>query len=1197
MELTTRQELTKALQTMVAKIAADLRPRLLAGTARARAERLHADEQVGDAFDPWTDLLARRAAVLWVLKTVYVRVLEDRGMLAPRRLVDPTSEELFVRLAPNLGPTAYLRWVFRDLAMPESGLADLFVPQPAEILAPSDASSRELIDLWRRRDPDTGVLLYSFEGETFDSRLMGDLYQDLDPVVKKRFALLQTPDFVLDFILDQTLTPAMVEWDAEAVRVLDPACGSGHFLLAALTRIVAAMRAKNPARSAHEIVHHAMSRVVGIDLNDYACALARARLVMKGLELAGDTDLAKASDLHPQVFWADGLEQIETHRVGQTSLDLGGAAVDQLRSTASMTRPEVRAALRPILEAKFHVVVGNPPYITEKDPQKKIYHREKIGKHRRYVSASGKYSLGAPFTERMMQLCVRGGWMGEITANSFMKREFGKALIEEVLPKYQLSKVVDTAGAYIPGHGTPTIILVARNLISTGTETVPVVMGKRGEPGKPKDPARGRVWTSVTEGHDTIGFENEFVSVAAVPRATLSEHPWSIGGGGAAELKDALEVGRKRLTDVATAVGVGGMSNADDVYIASPGDWSRRRVDQSWFRGLIDGEIVRSWSASAQYEVFFPYTAALELVVPTGEALAAIWPCRTVLWARIVFGGGTYRDAGRPWWEWHQVTVDRYKTPLTITFGEVATHNEFALDRGGKIFKQTAPVIKLPADSSVEQHLALLAQLNSSIACFWLKQVCQSKGIRGEGGGFTPDAWEHFFQYGGTKVAQFPLAAPSDVQLEDFGGRIDATARARLDDSARAVIETGASAGASSLRAALDARRGRDLERLRQLVALQEELDWYCYRLYGLDATDDLRHPADLPLLEPGQRPFEIVLARDDADRRAQVAAGEEPDEQPTAWFERHGWAPVPEIELLPEPLRAVTDARLARTTESRELSLLEQPAYKRRWYRPDHAEDEQHALTAWIDDAIEDWSKQRADPFTAREIATALGVDASVNAVVAVLLGRSDFDLEKLVAQRLADESVPGVKAHVYKNLGHDKRAEWEKTWALQHEEDRWEQTKVGPKPQPPAPPGRYDSKDFQKPTYWKHRGKLDVPKERFIAYTEAPGALSDQPLYGWAGWTPSQRARVLLRLDERSEELGIKPDERIGLLWGAWFLVPYVAWDDPSFAQEIAATVKEYAGPEGVSDARLAEWADAHALVRSKPKATSKARRSKSE
>ena len=66
--------------------------------------------------------------------------------------------------------------------------------------------------------------------------------------------------------------------------------------------------------------------------------------------------------------------------------------------------------------------------------------------------------------------------------------------------------------------------------------------------------------------------------------------------------------------------------------------------------------------------------------------------------------------------------------PLSIAFAFVATHNHFVLDRGGKVFKQTAPVIKLPEGATEDEHLALLGVLNSSTACFWLKQNSHNKG-------------------------------------------------------------------------------------------------------------------------------------------------------------------------------------------------------------------------------------------------------------------------------------------------------------------------------------------------------------------------------------------------------------------------------------------------------------------------------------
>ena len=71
------------------------------------------------------------------------------------------------------------------------------------------------------------------------------------------------------------------------------------------------------------------------------------------------------------------------------------------------------------------------------------------------------------------------------------------------------------------------------------------------------------------------------------------------------------------------------------------------------------------------------------------------------------------RGAGRPWWDVASMFVETLALALTITFAEVATHNHFVLDRGGKVFKQTAPVIKLPAGGSEDEHLGLLGLLNS----------------------------------------------------------------------------------------------------------------------------------------------------------------------------------------------------------------------------------------------------------------------------------------------------------------------------------------------------------------------------------------------------------------------------------------------------------------------------------------------------
>ncbi len=146
-------------------------------------------------------------------------------------------------------------------------------------------------------------------------------------------------------------------------------------------------------------------------------------------------------------------------------------------------------------------MVGNPPYITVKDAELNAAYRK------RYDTCHRQYSLAVPFTERFFDLAQaaqngRGaGYVGMITANSFMKREFGKKLIEEFFPRVDLTHVIDTSGAYIPGHGTPTVILFGRNRNPVGDE-VRAVLGIRGEPSTPEDPAQGKVWRSIVEHFD-----------------------------------------------------------------------------------------------------------------------------------------------------------------------------------------------------------------------------------------------------------------------------------------------------------------------------------------------------------------------------------------------------------------------------------------------------------------------------------------------------------------------------------------------------------------------------------------------------------------------------------------------------------------------------------------------------------------------
>lgn len=1025
-------------------------------------------------------------------------------------------------------------------------------------------------------DPNTGRLVHDFTDPSWNTRFLGDLYQDLSEATRKRYALLQTPEFIEEFILDRTLTPAIREFGFREVRLIDPTCGSGHFLLGAFHRLVDEWARNEPARNRRDVAQKALDAVAGVDLNPFAVAIARFRLLVAALKASEVRSLAQAPDFKLYVAIGDSL--LHGTRFGGTATESMFEGSEHYAGTglAHAYASEDLGEVQRILGRQYHAVVGNPPYITVKDRALNDAYRAQ------YASCYRLYSLGCPFTERFFELAITGngkpaGYVGLITANSFMKREFGSKLIEEVLPRLDLTHVVDTSGAYIPGHGTPTVLLFGRHRAPLG-EGVRTVMGIKGEPSTPDDPAHGLVWSAITGQIDRAGSESEFVSVADTPRATFAKHPWSIGGGGAAELREVIEAtSAERLSSRSDAMGFFQDTHADDMFV-QPRSFLERTGAWRHSRTCVRGDGVRDWSMASDEGIFFPYNDQIEqwpIVAYTPE-LRWLWQYRTTLWSRTVFGGQTYRDVGRPWWDYHQFPRERATAAFLITFGEIATHNHFVLDRGGKVFNRTAPVIKLPAGASESEHLGLLGLLNSSVACFWLKQVCFPKGgdqVGGEGARVRKTLWDERYAFNATNVAEFPLSAERPLAL---ARSLDALAQEIAALLPAALLAADGGTSALPTRADLDAAR-RQVESLRcRQIALQEALDWRCYYLYGLlpDGVDSaaLEQESDLEMAL-GERAFEIVLAR-------RVAAGRET----TTWFERHGSTPVTEIPARwPAAYRALVQWRIDLIERDRNIALIERPEYKRRWNVPAWETLEREALRGWLLgrlEAPERWPANAERPpqiTTVHRLADALRADVGFMQVAALYAGHADFDPGALVAELVAAESAPFLPVLRYKDSGLRKRAQWEATWALQRREDAGEA--VGKIPVPPD----YKSADFIKSDYWRLRGGLDVPKERWISYPGCErGADASLPI-AWAGWNHLQQATALASYYfAMKDNEGWEASRLVPLLAGLVELLPWLKqWHnelDPAFGERMGdyyeGIVMAEARALGLTMEQLREW-----------------------
>ena len=1090
-----------------------------------------AEHRTADSFAEWVAHLIEQVGAAWVLSCVFVRTLEDRDLLDVRRLAGPgaaDSEQLFFELFPALSHRDYLLCVFREVSRLPGAEALLGPGQnPAWRLAPSPAAARALCEFFQQTDEARG-LRWRFDGQ--DTRFLGDLYQDLSAAVRERYALLQTPRFVERFILDLTLEPAVTHFGWDVVRVIDPTCGSGHFLLGAFERLLACHQRHTPMRSPKEHALAALDQIYGADLNPYAVAIARFRLTLAYLEKTGITKLAAAPTLPLHLVVADSLLYGAPNR----TWDLGHEAADPAAFGATYLL-EDPAAAKNLFRQRFHAVVGNPPYITCKDSALRDEYRKYYPK-----SATRSFALAAPFTECFFGLATDGGFVGLINANSFMKREFGKKLIEEVLRHKALTRVIDTSGAFIPGHGTPTALLFGRNS-PRGADPVRTVQGKRGEPDVPADAEQGQVWSAIARHFDEVGYEDEFISIADVPRETFDHHPWSLGGGGASELKALLDSkAEKTLEQVCEPpIGRAARTGEDNAFSLSPGAASRANLPTEWLRPFLVGEAIRDWSCHADDldNAIFPYDVQenLRVVPPTDPRIEPIlkylWSYKTHLKNRTTFQGNM-ADAGLHWYEYMQYTASANRRPLSIAYGEIATHNHFVLDRGGKVFNRTAPIIKLPEGSSEEDHLALLGYLNSSTACFWMKQVCFDKGRRGEGGGVTAEEWERFFAFNGTKLHKLPIPPCSAQETTSLVAR------------SRSLWELGQCRQAEVAFAGLfDACRERELlkqqigNRISKIEAIehrirgeQESLDWYIYSLFGLAAPALAARSAPIG---PGARASDVLFAR-------AVLGGV----TGRRYFELCR-LPPPEVIATGDWTRHWQLAQYIETVEASPLlMLLETPVYKRTFREGFRPLDVKEQAEAWILTQAERTLTESAIPISARELARTLSQTQQVQIVAEVCLGSEGFDA--LLSRLVETDAVPFLSAYRYSESGLGKRAEWEAVWERQRAEDAGEEDGRAI----PVPP-KYDPKDFRDPVFYRLRGKLDVPKERFISYPGAERADDRSPVLGWAGWNPLDRARALAELYQlRKQQEGWDPTRLKPLLAGVRELLPWLGqWhNEPS-------------------------------------------------
>ncbi len=401
---------------------------------------------------------------------------------------------------------------------------------------------------------------------------------------RKKMGIYYTPSYVVDYIVKNTVGEYIKDKTIDEildVKIVDPACGSGSFLIRAFQEVCNVIEKRLKEGEKSKNYQHTFQElkgklslgekatiltncIYGVDLDEKAVELTQLNLLLKILEEEGrDIPNKRLPNLFENIKCGNSLIS-DSHYDKAFNWD----------------------AQFPF---KFDVVVGNPPYIRVQEMKRKDV--EYFSKN--FQTSKGYLDTYMLFTEKSINLVKEKGIFSFIMPNKFMTANYGKGLREFILKNSMIVSILDFGDLPVFESAT----------------TYPAIYVFKKE-------RKNSTFSYIKVENLKEAINENFSSLSTIEQKSLSHSPWILGDSKRFKIISKLNELNLKLGNISNKIFQGLITSADSVYILTKKNNSLFSkslnkfvyIEQGILKNLVKGMEIKKYSPlnSGRF-LIFPY--------------------------------------------------------------------------------------------------------------------------------------------------------------------------------------------------------------------------------------------------------------------------------------------------------------------------------------------------------------------------------------------------------------------------------------------------------------------------------------------------------------------------------------------------------------------------------------------------------------